>query len=362
MSEVKRRRKATLSAKPDEDQHNKQSSLESKKNVWMDPRTASSLLSLVACVGLTWFLFQQSVQLAALEKKYRLLKQDAVKSQDREDKINIMSEKFESSLGILWEASSSISMMTKFEQEVSSLRNIIYDIKNSEQAHSEKIESINAKFQTIIDSWKKSQAEVDTNTSILKSEAKHLHGEVTSQINAADSRLKSLSERLKDLQDSTLRNLKTLNRQEEEELTKVEQQLQYDTEATGKLEEQQNNLLARNSDLSQKILAYGPKLEECKTYLPVIEKAIRSVVKVSSELIAAEKKMEDMAIKVFNAEDEMMKAASDIMDIQNTLKDMQYKSSILKLQDDIFDLKEKIIDIAESETEITEENHHSDNV
>ncbi|XP_044310703.1 inhibitor of nuclear factor kappa-B kinase-interacting protein isoform X3 [Varanus komodoensis] len=124
MSEVKRRRKATLSAKPDEDQHNKQSSLESKKNVWMDPRTASSLLSLVACVGLTWFLFQQSVQLAALEKKYRLLKQDAVKSQDREDKINIMSEKCKKTLSLMEQLDIHhlIAQMKHLQKEVNTMQ------------------------------------------------------------------------------------------------------------------------------------------------------------------------------------------------------------------------------------------------
>ncbi|XP_062989808.1 inhibitor of nuclear factor kappa-B kinase-interacting protein isoform X1 [Elgaria multicarinata webbii] len=362
MSEVKRRKKANLSAKPDEEQQNKQSDLGSKNSVWMEPRTASSLLSLAACVGLTWFLFQQSAQLAAVEKKYHLLKQDAVKFEDMENKINIISEKFESSLGILEESSSSISMMTKFEQEVSSLRKMIYDIQDSEQTHSKRIERINEKFQILIDSWKKSQAEMDTNTSRLKSEAKLLHSEITSQINAVDQRLKSLSERLKDLEDSTVRNLKTLNRQEKDELAKVEQQLQSDIQATGKLEEQQNNLLARNRDLSQKLVDYEPKLQECKTHLPAIGNAIHSVVRVSSELTAVEKKMEDMTIKVFSVEDEMMKAISEIMDIQKTLEDMQYENSIIKLQNEMLVLKEKVKDSADSATEVAEESHNSVNV
>ncbi|XP_062989809.1 inhibitor of nuclear factor kappa-B kinase-interacting protein isoform X2 [Elgaria multicarinata webbii] len=101
MSEVKRRKKANLSAKPDEEQQNKQSDLGSKNSVWMEPRTASSLLSLAACVGLTWFLFQQSAQLAAVEKKYHLLKQDAVKFEDMENKINIISEKCEKTLSLM---------------------------------------------------------------------------------------------------------------------------------------------------------------------------------------------------------------------------------------------------------------------
>ncbi|XP_066490496.1 inhibitor of nuclear factor kappa-B kinase-interacting protein isoform X1 [Tiliqua scincoides] len=357
MSEVKQRRKANLSAKSNEEQQKKlvSESLASEKSFWMDPRTASSLLSLMACIGLTWFLFQQSAQLAAVEEKYYVLKQEAEKYQDMENKINLMSEKFESSSGILQEASTSVTRMTKFEQEVSSLHNIMRDIQSTEQALPKKIWSINEKFQNVIESWKKSQDEMDTNIRGLKSETKLLHSTVTSKINAADQKINNLSERLKDLEDSTVRNVRTLKRQEEDELSKVEQQLQFETKAAEKLEEQQNTLLTRHSDLRQKLKDYEPKVEECKTYLPAIESAIRSVVRLSSELIGVEKKMEDMTVKVFNVEDEMMKAVSEIMDIQKTLEAIQYENSILKLQNEVVVLKGKVHDIAESVTEVTEQ-------
>ncbi|XP_028602434.2 inhibitor of nuclear factor kappa-B kinase-interacting protein isoform X1 [Podarcis muralis] len=366
MAEVKQRRKANLSGKSTEDQGKTAPMLRTtgdEKSGWWDPRTASSLLSLIACLGLTWFLFQQSAQLAEVEEKYYLLKQEAAKFQDTENKINLISEKFESSSGILQEASFFLSMVTKFEQEVSNLRNIINDIQNSEQALSKRMQTTGAKFQNIIKSWEKSQNELDSNTSSLKSEARLLHIEVTSQINAADQKLKSLSERLKDLEDSTVRNLKTLSRQEEDELAKVEQQLQSDTKAVGKLEEQQNSVLAKNNDLRQKLAGYEPKLEECKTHLPTIENAIHSVVRISRDLMAVEKKMEDMTTKVFSVEDEMMKAVSDIMDIQKTLEGMQYDNSLLRLQNEVLVLKEKVHDFAESttETEKNTENYQSVN-
>ncbi|KAM6437706.1 inhibitor of nuclear factor kappa-B kinase-interacting protein isoform 2-T2 [Liasis olivaceus] len=99
MFEVKRRRRANIS-KPNEDQQKKQSVFKSTKSTRMDLQTASSFLSLVASLGLSWFLFQQSVQLAAIEKKYHILKEEAVKFQDMENKISIMSEKCEMILSL----------------------------------------------------------------------------------------------------------------------------------------------------------------------------------------------------------------------------------------------------------------------
>ncbi|KAH0616774.1 hypothetical protein JD844_028151 [Phrynosoma platyrhinos] len=359
MSEAKRRKMAHLSAKLNEGQREKQPDCVSQKPRWMDLRTASSLLPLLMCIGLTWFLFQQSAHLAAVEEKYHLLNQDAVKFQDMENKINIMFEKFESSSGILREIYSSSSMMTKSEQELPSLHNIMEEVENSEQIHSKKIQSINEKFENAINHWKRNGAELDTSSSSLKSEAKLLHGKVTSQINTADQKLKSLSERLKDLEDSTVRNLRTVNRQEEEELTKIKEQLHFDGKATEKLEEQHNSLLARNTELSQKLADYEPKLEECKSHLPTIEKAVHSVVRLSSELIAVEKKMENMTIKLFYVEDEIKKAVSDIMGIQKNIEGMQCENSMLQFQKEIFALKEKVNEFSQS---TAEESSHSMNV
>ncbi|XP_007420258.1 inhibitor of nuclear factor kappa-B kinase-interacting protein isoform X1 [Python bivittatus] len=345
MFEVKRRRRANIS-KPNEDQQKKQSVFKSTKSRRMDLQTASSFLSLVASLGLSWFLFQQSVQLAAIEKKYHILKEEAVKFQDMENKISIMSEKFASS-SVLQEAPSYVSMVTNFEQEVSSLHNFIEDIQSSEKTRSKKFQTISENFQRVVDSWKRSKSEMDTNTSNFSLETKFLHREITSQINTVDQGLKKLSERLKDLEDSTVRNLKTLNRQEEDILIRIEEQLQLDKKTAKILKQEHNRHLVRSNDLYQKLVLSEHKLKECETYLPAIESAIYSILKLSSELVAAERKKEDMITKVFSAENEMMKAISEITNIQNTLEGMQHEDSILTLQNEPLMLQEKIKDFAE---------------
>ncbi|XP_077195254.1 inhibitor of nuclear factor kappa-B kinase-interacting protein isoform X2 [Paroedura picta] len=331
MAEIKQRRKTNSSAKANEDQQKLDKQLDlrstptSPQSFCADPRTAASYLSLVACAVLTWFLFQQSAKLADIEEKYYLLKQEAKTFQDMENKIELLSTKLESSLEVLQEASTSVSAMIKLKQEVGSLRNIIPDILNSKQILEEKFHSVNEKFQNVTVSWKRSLNKMDTNTSSFRSQARFLHSEVTTQINAVDSRIKSLSERLTDLEDSTIRNVKMLNRQEKADLSKIEQRLHAGAESAKEVEEKQNNLLARNSDLKQKLTDYEPKVEECKAHLPVIESAIHSVVRLSSDMIGRGKMMEDMSVKVSNAEDEMVKAKLEIMNLQKALEGIQYK-------------------------------------
>ncbi|NXL43564.1 IKIP protein, partial [Podilymbus podiceps] len=346
MSEVKQRKKGISSSKTNEgsqkvEKHSNCGKLASPRtssnqsSFWMDSRTSLSIISLSVCLVLTWFLFQQSNQFADMEKKYNLLQQEAKKFPDVENKVKLISEKLESSESILQEAASSTSVMTEFEQEISSLNDIINNTQNNEQIISIKMQSINEKLQNVTSSWRRSLDEMNTNTSGLKSEAKFIHTEVTSQINEVDQRIKSLSERVRDLEDSTARNIKTVKRQEDDEFSRVEQKLDLHAKAIEKLEEQQNSLVAKDTDLNQKLANYEPKIEECKTHLPTIENAIHSILRLSSELLSMEKKTEDLKTQLYTVENYMLKTVSDTMAMQKVLEGIQCSDNILKVQNEI---------------------------
>ncbi|KAM6383684.1 inhibitor of nuclear factor kappa-B kinase-interacting protein isoform 3-T6 [Alca torda] len=311
MYEVKQRKKDTSSSKTNEGsrkvkKHSNCGKLASPRtsnnwsSFWMDSRTTFSISSLVVCLVLTWFLFQQSNKFANMEEKYSFLQQEAEKFLDVENKVNLISEK---------------------------------------------VHSINEKFQNVINSWRRSLDEMNTNTSSLKSEAKFIHTEVTSQINEVDQRIKSLSERVKDLEDSTARNIKTLKRQEDDEFSRIEQKLDLHAKAVEKLEEEKNILVAKDTDLNQKLANYEPKIEECKTHLPTIENAIHSILRLASELLSVEKKIGDLTTQLYTLENDMLKTVSDTMAMQKVLESIHYNGSILKVQNKIMVLEEVVHDI-----------------
>lgn len=241
----------------------------------------------------------------------------------------------ESSESILREAASSISVMTEFGQEISSLHNIINDIQNNEQTLSLKMQSINEKFQNVTNSWRRSLDEMNTNASGLKSEAKFIHTEVTSKINEVDQRIKSLSERVRDLEDSTARNIRTLKKQEDDEFSRVEEKLNLDANSVEKLEEEQNSLVVKDTDLNQKLENYEPKIEECKTHLPTIENAIHSILRLSSDLLGMEKKIEDLKTQLYAVENDMLKTVSDTVVMQKALEGLQPNGSLFKVQHEL---------------------------
>ncbi|NWS43523.1 IKIP protein, partial [Probosciger aterrimus] len=343
MSEVKQRKKSISSTKTNEGSQKVETqnncgklvsprTSNNQSSFWMDSRTSLSIISLAVCLVLTWFLFQHSGQFADIEKKYTFLQQEAEKILDVENKVNLISEKLESTESILPAAASPVSVMTEFEQEISSLHNIINNIQNNEQTLSLKLQNISEKYQNVTDCWRRSLDEMNTNTSGLKLEVKSIHTGVTSQINEVDQRIKSLSERVRDLEDSTARNIKTLKRQEDDEFSRVEQKLDSHTKAVEKLEQQQNSLAAKGTDLHQKLANYEPKIEECKTHLPAIENTVHSILRLSSELLSMEKKIQDLMTQLYTVEKDMLKSVSDTVAMQKVLEGIQYNDSILKVQ------------------------------
>ncbi|XP_053799720.1 inhibitor of nuclear factor kappa-B kinase-interacting protein isoform X1 [Vidua chalybeata] len=346
MSEAKPRKKGISSSKTSKgsqkaDKHSNYGKLASPRtsnnhsSFWMDSRTSLSVVSLAVCLVVSWFLFQQSGQFADLERKYNFLHQEAEKKLDVGNKVNLISEKLESSESIVREAASSISVMTEFGQEISSLHNTINDIQNNEQILSLKMQSINEKFQNVKNSWRRSLDEMNTNASGLKSEAKFIHTEVTSKINEVDQRIKSLAERVRDLEDSTARNIRTLKKQEDDEFSRVEQKLNLDAKSVEKLEEEQNSLVAKDTDLNQKLANYEPKIEECKSHLPTIENAIHSILRLSSDLLGMEKKIEDLKTQLYAVENDMLKTVSDTVVMQKTLEGLQSNGSLVKVQHEL---------------------------
>ncbi|NXU63965.1 IKIP protein, partial [Horornis vulcanius] len=346
MSEVKPRKKGISSSKTSDgsqkaEKHSNYGKLASPRtknnysSFWMASRTSLSVVSLAVCLVVSWFLFQQSGQFADLERKYNFLHQEAEKILDVGNKVNFISEKLESFESILREAASSISVMTEFGQEISSLHDIINDIQNNEQTLSLKMQSVNEKFQNVTNSWRTSLDERNRNASSLKSEAKFIHTEVTSKINEVDRRIKSLSERVRDLEDSTARNIRTLKKQEDDEFSRVEEQLNLDANSVEKLEEEQNSLVAKDTDLNQKLANYESKTKECKTHLPAIENAIHSILRLSSDLLGMEKRIEDLKTQLYTVENDMLKTVSDTVTIQKALESLQSNGSLFEVQHEI---------------------------
>ncbi|XP_075131003.1 inhibitor of nuclear factor kappa-B kinase-interacting protein isoform X1 [Leptodactylus fuscus] len=308
---------------------------------FLDFRTVLCSLCLAVCVTLTWIVFQQSQNFTILEQQYKSLQSRSSGLQELEEKVSQIFGKLVSTDEVLAEATSSSSLVSTLQQELTNLYNDIDVTKVHEQSLSEKMQNINLRFQNVTDSWKKSLDEMNSETDSIKSEAKTFHNQMTSKINSADQTLKQLSEKLIEFESGTLRNFRTMKTQEDDDLQRLSEVLDWDDNAVKDLEKEQNELANMNEEVQKNMAEFEPKLGECIKNLPTIDTAVRSLLKVSNEMQELDKKMNTLTEQVFNTEDNLLKIITETLEIQHALERMQYDNSILKLQNDVSVLKEK---------------------
>ncbi|KAM8972811.1 inhibitor of nuclear factor kappa-B kinase-interacting protein [Pelodytes ibericus] len=311
------------------------------KSSSLEVRTLLCLMCVAICGALSWLAVQQSRSFSVLESKYLSLQTQSGAFGDLEDKIKLIFGKLASTDDIVAEVTSSSSAVSRLQQQLAQLHDDVDNIQSNEHLLSTKMHHINTRFHNITDTWKKSLDDMNLHSNSIKAEAKTFHNQVTEKINAADHTLRLVSERLKELEDSTARNLRTVKSQEDDELHRVEKVLDWDTSALDELEKEQSDLMNVNREVQRDLVEFQPKLEECIQHLPSIEEAIRSVLKVSTEMLNLERKTNELTVQVFNTEDNLLKIISEILEIRHALDAMRLDDSILKMQNDISVLKEK---------------------
>lgn len=261
---------------------------------------------------------------------------------------------------VLAEATSSSSLVSNLQQQLTNLYNDIDHIQVRERSLSEKMQTINLRFQNVTDSWKKSLDEMNFETDSLKSETKSFHNQMTLKINSADQTLKQLSEKLKEFESGTLRNFRTVKTQEDDDLQRILEVLEWDDNAVKELEKEQNDLANMNQEVRNNMEEFQPKLIECVKNLPTIDNAVRSLLKVSNEVQDLDKKVNTLTEQVFNTEDNLLKIITETLEIQHALEQMKYENSILKLQNDVSALKEKADILSRTDDQSVPEEKESD--
>ncbi|XP_069619566.1 inhibitor of nuclear factor kappa-B kinase-interacting protein isoform X1 [Ranitomeya imitator] len=327
----------------------------------LDFRTALCSLCLAVCVALTWIVFQQSQNFTILEQKLQSLRSESSALQELEEKVSQIFGKLKSTDEVLAEATSSSSLVSNLQQQLTNLYTDIDHIQVHELSLSEKMQTINLRFQNVTDSWKKSLDEMKLESDSVNSETKSFRNQMTLKINSADQTLKQLSEKLKEFESGTLRNFRTVKTQEGDDLQRISDVLEWDHNAVKELEKEQNGLADLNNKVRKNMEEFQPKLTECIKNLPTIDSAVRSLLKVSNEMQDLEKKMNALTEQVFNTEDNLLKIITETLEIQHALERMQYDNSILKLQNEVSVLKEKTNILSKLDDKSLSEEKESDN-
>ncbi|XP_006141433.1 inhibitor of nuclear factor kappa-B kinase-interacting protein isoform X2 [Tupaia chinensis] len=213
MSEVKSRKKPGPKGAPAES--GKRS--ESGKNPeagggggggWADPRTGLSLLSLGTCLGLAWFVFQQSEKFAKMENRYQLLKTETNEFQGLQNKISLISEKCQKSQAIMeqWRSFQVVTHLKHLQEE-------IYEIKTWSNRITEKQNILNNNLTVLsqdvtkVDQSTTSMAkDVGLKITNVKTDIRRISGLVT-DVTALTESVQELENKIEKVEKTTVKNI-----------------------------------------------------------------------------------------------------------------------------------------------------------
>ncbi|XP_038150152.1 inhibitor of nuclear factor kappa-B kinase-interacting protein isoform X1 [Cyprinodon tularosa] len=339
-----------------------------KKSSASDVKGLMCLLSLVACGILSWVVLQQNEKFSQIEEKYRVLHGKTSSLLLMEEEMVKVSKKLAASEDDLQEALSTVSTATRLQQDISGLHSVIMAMQAEENAASRDLQTVNAHFLNVTETWQERLAAINSDLVALKAEAREAHAGATEQVNEAEQRARTLAKRLEELEDSTKRNARVLERTEEDDAKRAQDQLDWNTKQIHKLQEQISSLTKREAELSSQVQDYIPKAQQCEENLPQVEEAVGSILKLSSDLSGAERRLEEATLQVFGTEDSMLKALNEILEIRQELDTLHSQNSILKMKNELSVVKEAVSELtrvlrgnrAETQTDTLEDEEWKD--
>ncbi|KAJ8386693.1 hypothetical protein AAFF_G00168090 [Aldrovandia affinis] len=308
----------------------------------LDLRTLACLLSIILCCTLSWTVLQHNTRFAEVEEKYKLLYQKTVGLQELEKEVGQVSRKLDSSENDLQGAISSMSLVAKLERGISDLHAVVMAMQDSEHSDSVSIQGVNRHFLNVTEAWRGALELITRDIGGLRAESRSAHGRVTEQVNEAEGTVRGLAHRLEELEESTRANSRALRNTEDDDARRVQEQLDWNTRQIGRLEEQQLALARRDAEQRHALDEHLPRAERCQEQLPDVEEAVRSILRLTGDLGAAQQRVEELTLQVFGVEDSALKAVAEILDIRRTLDALQVDNSILKMRNDLGVVKETV--------------------
>ncbi|XP_062852504.1 inhibitor of nuclear factor kappa-B kinase-interacting protein isoform X3 [Trichomycterus rosablanca] len=305
---------------------------------------------------------EKNAKFYEVEEKYNHLYEKAADLLALQKKFSAISEKLEASEDHLKGTLSSVAMLRQLQHDVTSLNSIITAMEEDQQASSRRLQSVNEHFLNVTETWQGGLATVTEDLTALRSESRLVHGRVTEHVNEAEERLRSLTKRLEELEDSTRRNVRALEHTEEEDAKRVQNHLDWNTKQVVKLQEQFTLLSKKDVELEEKLVETEPQAKQCIAELPIVEEAVRSILRLGADLSGTERRLEELTLQVVNTEDSMLKALVEILELRRTIDKLQVDNSVMNVRNEIDVLMDNVKELIrqQSKQELEEKAEQDD--
>lgn len=214
---------------------------------------------------------------------------------------------------------SSMSRAGELEKEISSLRVAVLAEQNGESSDTVSVHLLSMHFQNVTEAHQQGLEDVVGGVGALRVETRAAHAQTAEHVNEVDVRLRALEERLEELEESTQRNMRALERSEEEDILHAKERVEWNTQRMGQLQERQHSLAQRDMEMWEKVEELVPRVSQCQGQLPAVEEAVHYILRLSANMIGVHQRAQKLTLQVLQLEQSMPKVASEILAMQKVL-------------------------------------------
>ncbi|XP_051911856.1 inhibitor of nuclear factor kappa-B kinase-interacting protein isoform X1 [Hippocampus zosterae] len=312
------------------------------KTSTLDLKFLMCLLSLAVCAALSWMVLQQNTRFSQMEEQFALLYRKTSSLSLIEEQVERVTQKLAASEDDLRAVLSAVSSESGLRRDVSALRVAVATLQSEDSSASGDLQAVNARFLNVTETWRERLAAASSELASLKAESREAHAGATERVNEAERRARSLAEKLEELEDSTRRNARAMERAEEDDAKRAQAQLDWNTQQIHKMDRDIQKLARQEAELSTQLQEHLPRAKECEEQLPHVEEALRSIVKLGADLSGAERRMEEVTLQVFSAEDNMLKSLNRILAMRQEMDALQARGTILKMKSELAVVREAV--------------------
>ncbi|XP_061617647.1 inhibitor of nuclear factor kappa-B kinase-interacting protein isoform X2 [Phyllopteryx taeniolatus] len=239
-------------------------------------------------------------------------------------------------------ARSAVSSASGLRRDVAALHLAMGTLQGEDSSASGDLQGVNVRFLDVTKTWQERLAGAAAELASLKAESREAHAGVAERVNEAERRARSLAQKLEELEDSTGRNARAVERAEEDDAKRVQAQLDWNTRQIHKMDENVNRLARQEAELSAQLRDHLPRAKECEEQLPRVEEALRSIVKLGADLSGAESRLEEVTLQVFSAEDNMLKTLNLVVGMRQEMDALQARGAVLKMKSELAVVREAV--------------------
>ncbi|XP_005068052.1 inhibitor of nuclear factor kappa-B kinase-interacting protein isoform X2 [Mesocricetus auratus] len=325
MSEVKSRKKPGPKGPPAEPEKRS----DGRKNPearggasWADPRTGLSLLSLAACLGLAWLVFQQSEKFSKMESQYQLLQIESREFQGLQNKISFISDKYQKCEALMEQLK-----VFQITAHLQLLQEDVHDMKIWSSRITEKHGVLNNMLTSLsqditkVDQGTASTAkDVGLKVTSVKTEIRRISGLVTEVASLTDS-VQKLEDKVRKVETATVENIgdllsssidrtAALRRTASENSRRIDSVTKRLAELQGDFDKHSDRFLSLESDRAKvlKAVAFAndlkPKVYNLKKDFSRLEPLVNDLTirigRLGADLIQREKEIAFLKEKISN--------------------------------------------------------------